>query len=399
MALAALHCLAFVDRTMIGGVLPLLRDGIAMSEAQAGWIVGTAFALPYAAAALTLAALGRSRSASPGWLAGGVLLWTLGSVASGLAGSLIELSAARALLGIGQGLFVPLAIARLIDGTPADAQGQALGLFTGSATFGRSGALLVVGWLLIVLMPVAGIGGLAAWRWLFVVTALPNLAALLLLVTTLRRQTPALAGARIAIRPDWNRLLPLFVVAVAPVLLAQAVLGWLPTLFGRLHGLSAREAALLVGGVTLVAAPAGPIIAGWWLGRASAWHGRTPVLVRGLLLATLMPLAGVVWLPSLVGAATSLAVMLLTLGGASLAGLFGIQQHSAPGTRVGVNGIYLAFATLVGVGLGPLLAGMLSGAGGGGGDALGRALLVTGIVAVGLSVLAGVVVQRTAASA
>ncbi len=102
---------------MIGGVLPLMRGSIAMTDAEAGWIIGTAFAVPYGVAALGLAALRRGRPASTGWLAIGVLTWTAGSRGTGLAHSLGTLTTARAALGIGQGIFVPLAIARLIDGT------------------------------------------------------------------------------------------------------------------------------------------------------------------------------------------------------------------------------------------------------------------------------------------
>jgi MFS family permease len=394
--LAALHCLAFIDRTMIGGVLPLMRDSVAMTDAQAGWIIGTAFALPYGAAALGLAALRRGRAASGGWLAIGALIWTAGSLGTGLAHSLGTLTAARATLGIGQGIFVPLAIARLIDGTRPDDRSRALGVFTGGATFGRSIALLMTGALLAMIGPLAEGSGVVAWRWLFILTALPNVVILILLAT--RRTTPPALPAAPAMdeRTDWRLLLPFFLVAVAPVMFAQAVMSWLPTLFVRERGLAAADAALLIGSVTLFAAPAGPVIGGWLFGRFRRCERHMPMIVLSALVATLSLLAVLIHARSLTGAVASLAILLVTLGMAAFAGLFGVQLRIPPSSRVSVNGIYLAFITMVGVGLGPLLAGIVATGAGRGGTTLGQALLVTGGVATAGCALAVVLVHATA---
>lgn len=387
LVLTAFHCLAFIDRTMIGGLLPLLRRSIAMTDAQAGWIVGTAFALPYGLAALAVAALRRGQPASRLWLAGGVTIWTAGSLGTGLAGSLGTLAAARAALGIGQGLFVPMSIARLIDGTRPEARGRALGLFTGGATFGRSTALLAVGSLLTLVGPLAAGSGIAPWRWLFIVTAAPNVLVLVFLLAS----GPASAGRMpepVRQATDWRSLLPFFLVAVAPVLLAQAVLAWLPTLFVRDRGLSTADAALLIGTVTLVAAPAGPVIAGWFVGRFRTWEDRTPLLVLCGLATTLVLLAALVHARSLVAAVAGMAAMLVALGIASFAGLFGVQLRIPPPARVSVNGVYLAFVTMVGAGLGPLLTGVIASGADGDKAGLGPALLVTGAVATGACALA-----------
>lgn len=397
--LVALHCLAFIDRTMIGGVLPLMRGSIAMTDAQAGWIIGTAFALPYGVAALGLAAWRRGRAASGGWLAVGVLIWTAGSLGTGVAHSIGTLTAARAALGIGQGLFVPLAIARLIDGTGPDNRSQALGLFTGGATLGRSTALLAVASLLAMVAPLAHGSGVAAWRWLFIVTALPNV--LILLPLAARPSVQATdTGPAVEERADWHVLLPFFLVAVAPVVFAQAVLNWLPTLFVRERGLSTPDAALLIGVVTLFAAPTGPMIGGWLLGRFRRCERHMPLIVLLLLAGTLLLLTALVHAPSLAGAVASLIVLLVTLGMAAFAGLFGVQLGIPPSLRVSVNGIYLAFITMVGVGVGPLLTGAIAtGTGTGtGGDAapLGGALLITGGIATAGCALAVALVRATA---
>ena len=173
-----------------------------------------------------------------------------------------------------------------------------------------------------------------------------------------------------------------------PVLLIQALGAWLPTLFVRDRGLLPAEAAILLGGVTLIAAPAGQLAGGWLMTRFTAWHDHVPAILLTGLIATLLPLAALVWAPSLAGAVVGVALANLTLGIASFCGLFGVQMLSPVSARVTVNGIFLALITLVGVGVGPLLTGVLAtvAESGGGGTvspacALGSALFATGVIA------------------
>jgi MFS family permease len=401
---------------MIGGALPLIRLDIAMSDAQAGWVIGTAFAVPYGVTALTLAAVLRGRRPSIAWLIGGVVLWTGASLATGVAHSIGALTIARAALGIGQAMFVPVAIAWLVDGADQDAgpgktsigRARALAIFTSGSTIGRSAALLAVGALLSVLALVARDGGsIAHWRWLYMLTALPNVLMLPWLARIgMRRPQPVRVDGASAepisspppARLDWTTLALFFVVAVMPIVVIQAIGGWLPSLFVRARGLAPAQAAMLIGAVTLFAAPAGQILGGWLMTRYAAWHGRIPVIVLAGLTATLLPLAGVIWAPGLSGAIIATAILNLTLGIASFCGLFGVQMLSPRTHRVTVNGVFLALVTLVGVGAGPLLTGVIATIDAHGTDAsgsLGIALLKTGVAACAVCAVAvGAVRQR-----
>ena len=401
--LAILHCLAFIDRTMIGGALPLMRLDLPMTDAGAGWLIGTAFAVPYGVTALALAAMLRGRRASPWWLIGGVAVWTAATLVTGAAQSTTILMLARAGLGIGQAMFVPVAIAWLVDTAGTDGRARALSVFTSGSTIGRSTALLAIGALLSLLTvlapvdPANPLSGVAHWRWLFVITALPNIVMLPLLVGI--RRSAARIGP-VGPLPDgpptsplpaevrWSTIALYFAAAIMPVLLIQAMGAWLPTLFVRDRGLLPAEAAILLGGVTLIAAPAGQLAGGWLMTRYTAWHDHVPAILLTGLIATLLPLAALVWAPSLAGAVVGVAMANLTLGIASFCGLFGVQMLSPVSARVTVNGIFLALVTLVGVGVGPLLTGVLAtvaGSGGGGTvpavGALGAALFTTGVIA------------------
>lgn len=375
---------------MIGGALPLIRSDLAMDDAQAGWIIGTAFALPYGVTALSLAVLLRGRQASIGWLVGGVVVWTAASIATGAAHSVASLSLARAGLGIGQAMFVPMAIAWIVGATGSGGRARALSMFTSGSTIGRSAALLTVGGLLSLLALFAGTG--AHWRWLFVVTALPNL-MLLPLLMKMRAVVSTSATGSVAIAIDWRTLILFFAVAITPVLLIQASSGWLPTLFVRDRGLTAGQAATMLGAVTLFAAPAGQILGGWLMTRFTSWHASIPAIVLASLTATLVPLMAIVWAPGLVGATIGVAAMTLMLGVSSFCGLFGVQILVPKTAHVSVNGIYLALVTLVAVGAGPLLTGALATASGSGTAALADALMTTGLIATGLCAIAVVAVR------
>ncbi|MCK8457087.1 MFS transporter [Sphingomonas faeni] len=424
---ATLHCLAFIDRTMIAGALPLMRLDVAMSDAQAGWIVGTAFAIPYGITALTLAAVLRGRQASIGWLIGGVVVWTTATLVTGTAQSSATLTVARAGLGIGQAMFVPVAIAWLVDTAGTNDRARALSLFTSGSTIGRSTALLTVGALLSALAVMARdapgslLGDVAQWRWLFVITALPNIIMLPLLVS-IRTPTRDALAARAADRPDpdpprgprdasvstevhWWTFALFLAAAIMPILLIQAMGAWLPTLFVRDRGLQPAQAAILLGAITLFAAPAGQLAAGWLMTRYASWHGHIPAIILAGLATALLPLAGLIWAPGLTGAVIGVALTNLILGIASFCGLFGVQLLSPAATRVTVNGIFLALVTLFGVGVGPLLTGVLATIAGTGtagtsiatgatGGALGTALFATGVIASGVCGLAAVAVRH-----
>ncbi len=81
----------------------------------------------------------------------------------------------------------------------------------------------------------------------------------------------------------------------------------------------------------------------------------------------------------------------LLLGVSAFAGLFGVQALIPAAARASVNGVYFATVTLVAVGTGPLLAGLLAQ----GGLSIAAALLGTATIATIVCALT-VVINRAA---
>ena len=153
--------MALLDTTIVTVALPTIRTGLHASPAALEWVV-SAYALAYG---LTLIPAGRAgdRFGHKPLFLTGLTIFTLASVACGLSQNQGEIVAARAIQGIGAGIFYP-AIAATIQlsftGSQRSKAFSALG-----ATIGVSIALgPVLGGLII-----AGAGARDGWRWVFLV--------------------------------------------------------------------------------------------------------------------------------------------------------------------------------------------------------------------------------------
>jgi len=386
-ALAVGVYLAYFDRAVPGAVAPLVGRDFGLSDTALGFATATAAALAYAGVAIVLA-IGddggrRRRDAA---LIGGMIAWTAGAVALAFAGSFAIYVAAEMLVGAGQAAFVPAAATAIVGAGGVSKLGRATARFTNASTLGRSSAMLVTG-LLVAAIAAAGLALPrlpAAWRAVFLLTAVPNV--IVIAVVFGLRGASASEGAAAAdearLEAAHPALIGGFLVAAAPVMLIQAVGAWYPVLLVRVAGLAPARAAVIAGAATLVAAPLGQWIGGLLLDRRPERRRRpgaaiVPALtIAGLALAVLGQVGG------LTVAVTVLAGVDLALGMAAAAGLSGIQALAGPLSRRRTNSVFFAGVTLVGVGLGPLLAGRLSDLGGASGAALASALAALAVPAV-----------------
>lgn len=153
-----------------------------------------------------------------------------------------------------------------------------------------------------------------------------------------------------------------------------------------MHGLAPGEAALAFGVMLLVAAPLGHGLAGALIDtRRSRFP---PMSITGLGLALSVPLLAVLgmfapaWL-----ACTVLALGSLVGGTAAVAALAGLPTMLPEPLRALAIRLFMVFITLVGVGLGPYLAGLVSDHRDGGPHALSSALwlVCSGAAIVGIA--------------
>lgn len=362
--LALGHCAAFVDRNLPAVAAPLLKANLGLSDAQLGLLDGPAFAVLYAIGMLASWPLASSRHRVR-LLAGCIAMWTIGMVVFALGQSFDTLVAARALVGLGQSAFVPLALGLIVERSAPQWRARSIAVFTAASVVGRSVALLAGGATLALLARWAPASVLAHWRLLFLVMAAPNL---LLIVMLLRGAEQPLGSPYPVASPrlllDWFRRRPKLIGlylggAVGGVLVVQTIGAWAPSVLYREQGLAPATAALAFGLALLVASPMGHLSAGVLIDLRGKRATPMAVMAGGLLLA--VPL---LWMlpraTSSVAECGLLALTSLVGGTAAVAALAGLPSMlPVPLRDAGVR-LFLVVITVLGVGLGPFIAGFVS---------------------------------------
>jgi MFS transporter, Spinster family, sphingosine-1-phosphate transporter len=146
-----MHVLVSIDRWVLAIVLPQLSDGLKLSEVQAGWL-STVLLLAFAISSPVVGYVA-DRIYRPRLLAIGFAIWSLATVATGLAQSYLQLQAARAVVGVGGATFGVVALTMLMDLFPRTTRGRVLASFFMAMPVGAALGLclgaacaMMVGW-------------------------------------------------------------------------------------------------------------------------------------------------------------------------------------------------------------------------------------------------------------
>ncbi|WP_416903332.1 MFS transporter [Micromonospora echinospora] len=183
-AILAVLCLAYfmsqLDIAVLAIAIPDIVRDLDASLDQVVWALSS-YILALAALLITAGRLGDLYGRRRIFLLG-VTVFTVFSLAGGLADSPTQLIAARAVQGVGAALFVPQTMALLVEAFPPERRGMALGI--------RGG----VGGTAAVLGPVVGgfLVGSLDWRWVFLVNIPVGVVMLALAAVTI----PATGGRK-----------------------------------------------------------------------------------------------------------------------------------------------------------------------------------------------------------
>ncbi|MFF5076933.1 MFS transporter [Actinoplanes sp. NPDC000266] len=217
-----------LDNLVVSTALPVIRADLGASLTDLQWFVN-AYTLPFAAFLLTAAALG-DRIGRRRMFVAGLVVFTLASAAAGLASSPWQLTAARAIQGLGGAAVAPLALTLLSAAVPDRMRTAAIGIWGGISGLGVAVGPVVGG---------AVVEGLD-WHWIFWLNVPVGVVAVVLARTVLSESR---GGAR--------RLDPLGLVLSAA--------GMLLVIWGVVDGpdhgwTSARVLGMLITGAVLIAA-------------------------------------------------------------------------------------------------------------------------------------------------
>lgn len=273
--LTALNFLNYIDRAVIAAVVEPMSKDLQLSHLEAG-LLNSAFLIGYFTTSPWFGARA-DRGSRKGLITLGVVIWSIATVASGLASEFWSLLAARIVVGVGESSFAVLAPTIIDDSTPSDRKAKALAMFFLAIPLGYA-----MGYIL---------GGAVAhnwgWRAAFFVSGGPGIVlamSCLLIIEPSRKLADAKAKLIDGLREIVK--LPLFRRAVLGYAVYTAGVGafsyWAPNflverfprgyvrwfgvvLFERFpNGLTLETANRWFGIVLIIAGAVGTIIGGRW---------------------------------------------------------------------------------------------------------------------------------------
>lgn len=346
------YILSFIDRIILSILIRPVSADLGLSDMQFALVGGVAFSIFYVTVGLPIGWL-VDRMSRRVIVASGIALWSLCTVASGLAPSFGWLFLARVGVGIGEAALSPAAYSLIADYFPPEKRGRAVAVYTLGVSLGSSIAYLVGGALIGFASGKGGVwlpllGNLDPWRFVFAAVGLPGL--LLAVMTLTMREPPrrSMTGTT----PDAPVRLLSFLRANKGVSITY-ILGyslinlpfagfllWGPAMFGRLHDMGPGDLALPLALIFLI-----PTTLGQWFGalmtdRAmAAGRGDAAFRTGAICALALIPVA--IAMPLLANAWASLAALavLVFLVCAS------VGHHAVVAAAVAPNrlrGIYVA---------------------------------------------------------
>ncbi len=260
--LTGLNGLNYLDRYVAAATLPLILADLALSD-TAGGLLQSAFIITYSLACPVAGWLG-DRQPRMRLAAAGVFVWSLATVASGLAPTYALLLVARAVIGVGEASYAVVTPSLLSDCYPADRRARVLGIFYAAIPVGTALGYVLGGL----------VGEAFGWRAAFFVAGAPGALLAFLLTRLPEPQRGALdphgAGnaAPLGIGASLRALAARrsYVVNTAAQVIYTFAMGglatWMPTYFVRERGIPLGTAASTFGLLLVVAGFAGTLVGG-----------------------------------------------------------------------------------------------------------------------------------------
>ena len=175
--LVLVYLLNFIDRNILSILANDIKADLGLSDADLGFLYGTAFGVFYALFGIPLGRLADS------WhrvrlMTIGLSLWSIMTAVSGLAKNGLQLSAARIGVGVGEASASPAAYSLISDWFPKKMRATALAIYSAGLYLG-GGISLLIGGLIVEswneAYPDGGQFGLAGWQVAFMAVGIPGL--------------------------------------------------------------------------------------------------------------------------------------------------------------------------------------------------------------------------------
>ena len=349
----------YLDRTMLGLLLPLIKADLLLSDTTLGLISGLAFTLFYSLLGIPIASLA-DRSNRRNIIAAGFALWSLMTVVTGWVGNAWQLAACRFLLGAGEAAGLAPSQAMIADKVTEERRPLALSIL---ATASPINGLLFI--------PIAGwTADHYGWRTAFHLAGVVGLVLALLFFLTVREpprrravEDKAVVPLLEAIRTLAGNRAFLWILVGASFTGGSlyATAAWTTTMLVRVHDFSVTRVATLVTPLEATVAACGVLATGWLTNRLGRRDRRWRLWVPAITCFACVPgylafLLGDAWQVWATGFAV-VAFFHLSYMGPIYAAVVSIAP---PAMRAVAVSILVMFTGLVGQLTGPLIVGVLN---------------------------------------
>ena len=378
----------YYDRNLLTILVEPVKRDLHISDAQVGLLAGLGFAVMYSLVGIPMARLadrfGRARV-----LGVALAVWSVMTALSGTTVNFVTMLAARIGVGVGEAGGLPASHALIADYFSPRWRGKALSVIGVSGGVGLTLAMALGG----------AIVDWRGWRMAFYLAGLPGVALALLVLLTIREPKLARAAEQSTAATPLGQVFATLWGRKSYVLLCVglgiAAIGayghqaWTPAFLMRTYHKSAGEIGGLysaaVGPATVISIFLGGGVNDWLAARDKRWPLWLLALAFGLTIpSTLL----VVWTRDL-NLALGVSVVSTLAGGLWVGPAYAlVQSLSGERLRAISAAIFMMIVNIVGLGLGPVVVGVIS-------DALkpgfGAAALTLSLSSISVTYVIGVV--------
>jgi MFS family permease len=352
-------CLAFgfvmFDRFALSYLFPFVAKDLHLSNTQIGLIL-SAFSFAWALSGMFSSYLSDMKGGKKKFLAFSILLFSLLSFTTGLAGGFVGLLIIRVVIGAFEGPVLPLAQTFMLAGSTPSRRGFNMGVMQTSAVGVISS---MIGPVLLVAMATA-----FTWRKTFYLTAIPGLIVLFLVAKFLKEpnvapvETAHQSKEKVKLSDVFKNRNVIVSLIFGPFILCWYVvlLSFAPLYLTTVKGLTPGAMSIIMSALGV-----GAVVWGIIVPMLSDRLGRKPIIIIFSLLSVCAPL-GVILVPS----GNTMLMALCAFVGWCGSGVYPLFMSTVPGESVNRQFASTAissiqgFGEIVGAVCGVLIAGVLA---------------------------------------
>lgn len=360
--LTLVYVFNFIDRQIVVILQESIRVDLGLMDWQLGLLSGFAFAIFYCTLGIPIARLA-DRGNRSNIIAVCIAIWSGMTALCGTAQAYWHLLLARIGVGVGEAGCSPPAHSIISDLYPPNQRSTALSIYNMGIYVGVFFGYLAGGWL----------DQALGWRVAFLAVGLPGLFVAALVKLTLREPPRGLSDRLESVADAvplgqvfselWNRrsFRHLSLAAGLHAFVSYGAGNWMPPFLARAHGMESGEISTWLGPIAAVCGAGGAFLGGWLTDRFGVRDVRWYIWIPAAAIVLSVPLQLFVYVwpdPTVALLVYTVPVVLGSMYlGPMLAMVHGMVQ---PRMRAFASSILFFVLNLIGLGLGPLITGVIS---------------------------------------